>query len=254
MKLHIKQSGQGPVLVLLHGWGMHSAVWGDFLRSLEKQFTVVCVDLPGHGQSDVEQLWTLDEVVQALVNQLPEKFMLLGWSLGGMIALRLASQYSERVSKLIMLASSAKFVRSQDWRCAQMKTVLELFSKHLIDDPKATIKRFLLLQTQGLKKAGSVNHRLRELLAEDKLPSMLGLKSGLDILAGADLRDDLPKLTCPTLLLLGEMDQLIPCSVIEASVALNPSLKSVIIDKAVHVPFLSHHDETFNEVRKFCCE
>ena len=49
--MFIKQMGQGPDLVMLHGWSMHSGVWQPLAELLAKQFTLHLIDLPGHGQS-----------------------------------------------------------------------------------------------------------------------------------------------------------------------------------------------------------
>ncbi|MEO6118672.1 MAG: alpha/beta fold hydrolase, partial [Methylotenera sp.] len=47
--LHIESTGTGPNLVLLHGWGMHGAVWQPLVKKLSKIFTLHLVDLPGMG-------------------------------------------------------------------------------------------------------------------------------------------------------------------------------------------------------------
>ena len=49
--LKISSRGQGPELVLLHGWAMHSGIWGGVVDVLASEFRVNLVDLPGHGQS-----------------------------------------------------------------------------------------------------------------------------------------------------------------------------------------------------------
>ena len=51
MSLHIDTQGQGPDLILLHGWAMHSGIFAPLLAKLTAHFRVHCVDLPGHGQS-----------------------------------------------------------------------------------------------------------------------------------------------------------------------------------------------------------
>jgi len=49
--LHVETFGSGPDLVLLHGWGMHGGVWGDFALRLAERYRVHVIDLPGHGFS-----------------------------------------------------------------------------------------------------------------------------------------------------------------------------------------------------------
>ena len=63
--LHVEATGQGPPLVLLHGWAMHSEMWGPLLPRLARRFRVHAVDLPGHGLSVPPPAFTLDGVVAA---------------------------------------------------------------------------------------------------------------------------------------------------------------------------------------------
>jgi len=251
MKLHLTANGSGPDLVLLHGWAMNSSVWASILPGLEANFRVTCVDLPGHGRSDFNAHWSLDDVVDALASALPKKCRVLGWSLGGMLGLRLALKYPRQVERLILLASSAKFTQSADWLHGQPVSVLQQFSKQLVDNPAATIKRFLSLQTQGLEQAGELNRRLRGLISTEHFPQIAGLESGLAVLETADLRDDLREVACPVLQILGENDQLIPIAVAKDAMQLNANLQQCIIKKAGHTPFLSHPEETLSAINKF---
>ena len=85
--LHIETSGQGPDLVLLHGWAMHSGIWGSVRDSLAQRFRLHLVDLPGHGLSPMCEPGTLEHLTGIVADILPENCMLGGWSLGGLVAL-----------------------------------------------------------------------------------------------------------------------------------------------------------------------
>lgn len=251
MRLYAETKGNGPDLVLLHGWGMSSSVWASILPDLQKNFRVTCVDLPGHGESYCEDAWAMDDVISALANVLPEKSIVLGWSLGGMLGLRFASLYPQRVKRLILLASSPKFTQSSQWTQAQPSSILAAFSNKLLKNPTATIKRFLFLQTQGANESVALTRVLRGLLAKDNAPQLASLQSGLSILETADLRHALRGAVCPVLLLLGGKDQLVPVGVAEDSIKLNPSIKMQVISEATHVPFLSHPQETVRAINEF---
>lgn len=96
--MHISKMGQGPDLVLMHGWSMHSAVWHDLATSLAEKFTLHLVDLPGHGQSDWQQGdLDLENIIENLAEQVPEQAFYMGWSLGGLISIAFAKQYPLRV-------------------------------------------------------------------------------------------------------------------------------------------------------------
>ena len=66
MSIHVETSGCGPDLVLLHGWGVTGAAWGQTTTLLAKKFRVHSVDLPGHGASTVCKPYTLDALTDAL--------------------------------------------------------------------------------------------------------------------------------------------------------------------------------------------
>ena len=63
-KLHWQSFGQGPDLVLLHGWGMNGAVWQQTVESLQPYFRVHVVDLPGYGHSAESHAEDLDHIAK----------------------------------------------------------------------------------------------------------------------------------------------------------------------------------------------
>jgi pimeloyl-[acyl-carrier protein] methyl ester esterase len=82
--MDIKQMGQGPDLVLLHGWSMHSGVWQPLAELLAEKFTLHLVDLPGHGTSEWHSdALQINNILDELERNVPETAFWLGWSLGG---------------------------------------------------------------------------------------------------------------------------------------------------------------------------
>ena len=75
MSLHVTTIGQGPWLVLLHGWALNSHVWDDVVPRLASEFTVVCVDLPGHGASEWQpRINDLDSLAESVLPHLGAQF------------------------------------------------------------------------------------------------------------------------------------------------------------------------------------
>lgn len=249
--LNVQVSGQGPSLLLIHGWAMSDSVWDDCLDELEQHFQVICIDLPGHGQSDYQQLWTLDELLDAMAAQLPARCYVLGWSLGGMVGLAYASQYASRVNGLIMLASSAKFVQSASWPHAQPPATLRAFSKGLQENPTATLKRFVMLQTQGLDSPRATHSALKAHMNQFNIKQLPALASGLNLLEQLDLRQQLSGLACPLLMIIGDNDQLIPVEVGQDSIQHQKNTVLHVVKGASHVPFISHKEETLQQVFSF---
>ena len=238
--INLEIYGQGPALVMLHGWGMQSGVWREFARKLADHRQLICLDLPGHGGSDNLSPYTLRRVAEALLNAIPaQTFSLLGWSLGGIIALQMAELCPQRLQALILVAANPKFVQTGDWPGVQ-QDVLNQFSAALARDVQSTLQRFLVLQTQGSLQRKQVLAQLKSVMAANRQPQVEALRGGLDILKQTDLRSALSRLSCPTTYIYGAEDQLIPVSCAAAVQKLNPAINTRIIDNAGHTPFLSH--------------
>ena len=124
MKLSIRTLGDGPDLVLIHGWAMHGGIFAPLSERLSRQFRLHLVDLPGHGDSDDYEAGSLDpcRVAQAIAEATPPAIW-LGWSLGGLIALRGALDHPSHIHGLVEIATSPRFVRAEDWPHAVPATI-----------------------------------------------------------------------------------------------------------------------------------
>lgn len=253
--MHINSIGQGPDLVLVHGWSMHSGVWSPLLKLLSEHFRCHLVDLPGHGQSDWhEGDFELSTLLANLAEVLPEKAIWLGWSLGGMVALAMAQRYPEKVKKLIMLASNPRFVQTDDWPCAMPPEVFETFSASLVENQQQTLQRFIMLQAKGANQPRQVIKQLSEQLAQQHEPEPEALKAGLKCLAEWDLRDALASVNCPTQMILAENDHLIPVSLAEYVQKLQPKLRIDVMPGLGHAPFISQPQQCQLVIEQFIHE
>ena len=247
--------GQGPDLVMLHGWSMHSAVWQPLTEELSQQFKLHLVDLPGHGKSEWKQdALEMETIIELLARQLPETAIWLGWSLGGLISLAMAARYPQRVKKLILLAASPKFVQAEDWPYAVDKDVFIQFSDRLDINQADTLHRFLLLQARGAKHSRDTIRTLSYQLGIESPPVVEALKTGLELLIGQDLRKDLAALTCPVQLLLGDKDTLIPEAILPMAQQLQPKLQTVVFKGAGHAPFISNAEQCRQAIEQFINE
>jgi pimeloyl-[acyl-carrier protein] methyl ester esterase len=254
MSLHIEVKGQGEPLVMLHGWGMHSGIWSDAAAQLAQYFQVHCVDLPGHGASAPLDVFTLDSVVDRLAAQFDRPVSLCGWSLGGQIALHWAMREPEKIKRLVLVTSTPCFAEREDWLFGMPQHILLQFAADLEKSHAATLRRFLGLQMRGSELEREVLALLRERLFSRGEPDMDALRGGLGILLDADLRDLLPEIKQPTLVIAGERDKL---SSPQASNYLAQKLanaREVEIKGAAHAPFLSHREEFVRHVMNFLDE
>lgn len=226
--------------VFVHGWAMNGAVWQTCFDFLPEWMDVIQVDLPGHGSMADVKADNINDYVQALSALVNHPVIWVGWSLGGLATLQLAKEYPERVAGLFMVASTPCFVQKKKWSCAVDKNVFELFAESLEKDSDATIKRFLALQVKGSGVSMSSIRELQKSLQQRGRASIDALRSGLEILANTDFRDELPYLDCPITWLLGGRDTLVPVTLEKELIALQPNIKNIIEEKAAHAPFISH--------------
>ena len=255
-KIHLETYGKGKPIVLVHGWAMHCGVWREFAKRLAQNYRVICVDLPGHGHSETIGPFTLEAIGAELVKAIPEqRCCWLGWSLGATVALDIAGRYPERVSALVLLAGSPSFPSSStdEWPGMDSR-LLDDFAAHLHNNCQATLLRFLSLQLNGSPDHKLLLKNLKTALFECTAPDEKTLQGGLDILKQADLREVLSRLTIPVSVLLGGLDTLVPVAVGQKMQQLLPSLELNIIDRAGHVPFLSHSLETLAIISRFLDE
>lgn len=255
-QLYTHTVGSGLDVVLLHGWGMHSGVWEDAVEALADHYRVTVMDLPGHGFSrGFAAGQTLRDLSLAVVAAgAPARAAWIGWSLGGLIAQRLAIDVPERVTKLALVGSSPCFVRRPDWPHAMEYRVLHLFAETLGMNYHATLKRFLALEVHGSEHAAAQLRWLREIVFQHGEPDTTALRNGLSILETEDLRGEWRHIDCPSLVLLGRRDNLVPASAGAAMQALLPKARLHVFERAGHAPFFSHLTEFISCLRAFLDE
>lgn len=111
-KINFTSFGKGSAVVLLHGFLENSAMWNETVAELSKKYRVICIDLLGHGESEnLGYVHTMEEqakMVKTVLNHLRlRKYVLVGHSMGGYIALAFAKLFSENIKGLCLMNSTA---------------------------------------------------------------------------------------------------------------------------------------------------
>lgn len=242
--LYIETQGQGQDLVLLHGWGLHGGIWDTLLPRLTPHFRVTRLDLPGHGRSrSVLMPNTLAETAKLVLETAPAGGVWLGWSLGGLVALRAALDSPQQIRGLVLANTTPRFVTAPDWPQAMPPEQLAEFAAGLGQDHRETLLRFLSLQARGDERARVSLRQLREALFAHGEPDTASLVAGLVLLEGSDLRSVLGAVCLPTLVMAGGYDRLTPAAAGEYLARNIPGARLHLFPKSAHAPFISHGDE-----------
>ena len=214
-ELNVEVTGRGPALVALHGFTGSVQTWESFSEAAETGFTVVAVDLPGHGASDsppASGLYTMERHVQALAEILDrlglEQVAWLGYSLGGRIALSAAIALPERTTALV-LESASPGIASEKERQQRIRED-ETLASWIVE---AGVQRFveywesLPLWNSQKRLTASLRDSLRSqrLLNNPRglANSLRGVGTGIQ----PPLHDRLEEITAPALLVAGEEDE-----------------------------------------------
>ena len=196
---------QPQPLVLIHGWGADSQIWGDLPQQLSEWADVITLDLPGFGASEALQHYSADSMLQWMHRALPDQSLLLGLSLGGMLCHRYAATYPQRVSGLILLSSNRQFVADAGYQSAMPQADFDGFLHSWQNDPNSCLKRFASLQAQGDRQQRQLIRQLRAMqvnMDPQAAEALLGLLGQLNN------HQQCPPL--PSLSLFGGQDALVP--------------------------------------------
>ncbi len=240
-------------LVLLHGWAMHSGIWGEVLARLQPFHHLWCVDLPGHGQArDIDWPGQPLELASQLAGQVPDNSIWLGWSMGGLMALEAARK--SLCKALILVASNPCFIHQTHWPYAMPGEVFQQFADDLTGNFERTLKRFLALEVHGCDDARRQLQQLHQTAFAHGAPALGALQGGLELLQQADFSPHLTALNLPALIVGGRRDRLIPWTALEQTENLMPNARLKRIPGAGHAPFIGDPEAFSNTVLEFCHE
>lgn len=256
--LHAEVSGHGRRdLVLLHGWGMNLRVWDALGAALARRFRVIAIDLPGHGRSDWDsaactpaaQAFRVHETLAPLTT----RYHLLGWSLGGQFALDLAAAMPAGIERLILVATTPRFLAGPGWRFGIRAAALERLAAAVRADPSAAVRGFLKSQVRGLspRTARRVLEQLSAALDQGGRAQPEALAWGLERLRQADLRPQLAQVRKPVLVLAGQDDRITPPGASKALAGALPKGRFRPLRGAGHVPFLSNRAQFLGALNGF---
>jgi 2-succinyl-6-hydroxy-2,4-cyclohexadiene-1-carboxylate synthase len=212
--LNVEIAGDGYPLLLLHGFTGSAATWQP-LTSVWGAFRTIAVDLVGHGASDApldEPRYSMERCVTGLVSILDalsvERAAVLGYSLGGRVALHLALAAPERVAALV-LESASPGIEDRHERAARIASDRALADRIERDGIEAFIDEWEKLPLWATQSdlPESVRRALRAQRLRNSARGLANSLRGMGAGAQEPVRARLGELSMPVLLVAGEQDQ-----------------------------------------------
>jgi malonyl-CoA O-methyltransferase len=238
-------------LILLPGWGFSSRIYQPLLRALHDAGVaqVFALDLPGFGAAFHEPCENLDQVVEYIIEQLPEKCVLGGWSLGGMLTTHIAAKYPERIAGVITLGSNLHFTATNDWAGMPQDDYAQ-FCLRFAQQPEKTWQRFLGLQTRGDAQQKRANALLTALADFQDCNSETALRL-LQLLGEIDNRALFSTLTVQGLHIFGAQDAITPVAIGEHMRCLNAQQVARVLPGCSHAMPVSRAAEVAMLIQQF---
>ena len=250
-KINYVEAGSGPTVILLHGLGGSTQVWGFNTAALAEKYHVVVPDQIGFGKSDKPfvnyRIRTYVDFLDQFCKQLKiERATLVGNSMGGWIAAMFTAAFPDRVDKLV-LVDAAGYAPPKDF---DMRTLFAL-------NPTTRAGMKLLVGKVFYNKAFQTDAAIDQAIA-----ARLAANDGYtinsiseSIMRGEDFLDDVVKtIKRPTLIIWGRQDGLVPLAEGERFNKDIAGSKMVVIEECGHVPNAEKPGEFNAALLKFLAE
>jgi pimeloyl-ACP methyl ester carboxylesterase len=251
VKLAYYVYGEGePTLVFVVSWVWTAALWIPQVNYFSKNFKMVTIDMRGTGESDKPLgEYTLDTYVEdldAIIESLDEKkVVLVGECIGASIAVKYVAKYPEKVSKLVLVDGSPKYIATDDFPYGSPQNNLNTFFAPLKESYSKGMRAFM---EYLFPEPGTDYLREWGLKMSQKTTKEIALNS-ITNLFEADLRPLLGKINVPTLILHGENDGAIRWENAKYMYQNIPGSKMYIFKGKGHFPSVTTADE-FNKILK----
>jgi pimeloyl-[acyl-carrier protein] methyl ester esterase len=215
------------MFLFLNGWGAEQSVWP--WRQTERG---CCYYDFGQGVNEAVQNFFIEHTAK-------ERATLVGWSMGGLVALKLAALFPDKVERLVLLSSTARFTQTPGYDCGMPAVLVRNLARKVRRDPVQALTMFHKL----MFVPGEEDECARFLRSSAIVQDRQGLLSGLEYLEKTDVRLQLEKIKQPVLLIHGTADSICPW---EAAQYLHNHLAQselISLNGAGHIPFFTRAQE-----------
>lgn len=241
LNIRYKMTGEGNPVVLLHGWGCDLHIFEKAQKALSENFLVYAIDFPGFGESDdPNEVWGVEEYTRFIEDFFKAKNIdnpvLIGHSFGGRVSILFASR--NETKKIVLVGSAG---------VKPKKKLSYYFKVYSYKSMKALIKL-----VYGQEKGEVVLEKYRSKKGSADYQNTSGImRKVLVKIVNEDLKEVMPKIKAPSLLLWGENDDATPVADAKIMEQLIPNAGLVVLKNAGHYCFLEKSTEFLIIVNNF---
>lgn len=219
-------------IFLIHGWGTNPTIWPEWLL-IENAYTYQSPDYPNYSK-----------LVHTFLEQYQkhgQKITLIGWSLGGMLALQLAAEHPDKINKIILISSTPRFTTTENYSAGLAPSIVKNLARKLTKNKWQTQLDFyqLMFSNEEQESWRSFLMQLSPLLENITLFS---LQEGLTYLLETDLRSLLPSIQTPCHIFHGTEDTICPPAACEYLASQLPHSHITWLSGAGHIPFYTQKE------------
>lgn len=247
--------GDGPAVILLHGYPFNRSLWTELAESLLDRYRVVIPDLRGFGETAPDPdssespatMKRMAEDVAKLMDHLEiDEAVIGGLSMGGYVALAFCKQYPARVRALVLADTRAQ-ADTEEGKQTRAQQAEKALAEGMAGIADAMLPKLLTPDT--VSKRPEVVKRIRDMMLKTKP------EGAAAALRGMAQRDDqtefISSIDVPTLIVVGREDAITPLADSEAMHAKITGSRLVVIENAGHVSNLEQTEQFNNAVRGF---
>jgi 3-oxoadipate enol-lactonase len=248
---HYRSVGAGPPVLLIHGVGVDLTMWDAQVVALADRWTVIRYDMLGHGGSakppGQRSLGDFAEQIVFLLDHLRlARVAVVGFSMGGMVALALAVRHPERVERLVIL--NAVYARTPQQSAAVLARLRQVEVVGPAANVEAALKRWFT-PAFAAARPDAIEAVRRRVETNDRL----GYLNAYRVFAtgDAELIEPLRGIRCPTLVVTGELDPNSTPEMARRMAAMIPGARAVILPGLPHMAPVEGADVVNDLLREF---
>lgn len=250
-RIRFFDTGKGITVVLLHGYLESAEIWNGFREQLSKNFRVIAIDLPGHGESDVfgetHTMEFMAEAVIALIDSLNAgKAFIIGHSMGGYVTLAMADMYAEKLSGYCLFHSQPfpDPPVSIEKRQREISMVRE-GKKNLLYPQNIE----MMFADTNLEIFRDEVNRSKQIASRTPAEGIIAVQNGMIQRTSRKSVMETGKIPC--LWILGALDNYIPLNVVKDKLNLPVNARIIVLERSGHMGFIEEQQESLRMVTEF---